>query len=126
MFTMRTSHAAAFALLLSISGYARSVTPAVEVTISHLIGYVENSGCSFVRNGSGHDGKAAAQHLRDKYRYGRDNIDTTEQFIDFVAAGSSVSGEPYLVKCGNDAPQRSAIWLREELARYRNGVTSAR
>ncbi|NML46721.1 DUF5329 family protein [Ramlibacter sp. G-1-2-2] len=32
---------------------------------------------------------------------------------------SSMSGTPYLVRCGTNAPVQSGAWLRAELGRYR-------
>jgi hypothetical protein len=46
-------------------------------------------------------------------------IDTTKDFIDKAATESSLSGEPYEIRCGGDLPMPSSVWLRNELARYR-------
>ncbi len=47
-------------------------------------------------------------------------VQTTEQFIERAASGSSMSGKPYLVKCGNGAPVQSGEWLRTELKDLRS------
>ncbi len=88
--------------------------------VAHLLGYIESSTCTFVRNGASADGKDARGHVERKYRYFRSRITTAEDFIRLAASGSTVSGEPYRVRCaGREQP--AAAWLSEELARLRRG-----
>jgi Family of unknown function (DUF5329) len=93
----------------------------VQVEVEFLLGYVEGSECEFYRNGTWHDPKAAQAHLRDKYRYlaARNLINTTEDFIEKVATQSSLSGQPYKVRCRSGATVTANQWLRAELARFR-------
>lgn len=97
--------------------------PAARQEIAHLIGYLAASGCSFQRNGSWHEAPEAAKHLQRKYDYlqKRDLVATSEQFIARAASESSLSGKPYQVRCGGQAPVASAAWLKAELAKLRNG-----
>lgn len=101
---------------------AHALPPAnVQAEVSVLLDYIDGSGCEFYRNGTWHDSKAAQAHLRDKYNYlaARDQIDTTEDFIDKAATKSSLSGQAYLVKCYGGAPVTSSQWLFDELVRLR-------
>jgi hypothetical protein len=93
----------------------------VQIEVNFLLGYLEASGCEFYRNGTWHDSKAAQAHLRDKYKYvvTRNLVNTTEQFIDRAASESSLSGQPYKVRCNGGAEVASKQWLRDELARFR-------
>jgi hypothetical protein len=93
----------------------------VQAEVDSLLASVEASACSFYRNGSWHDSKAAVAHLRDKYDYlvVRNLIVTTEDFIERAASRSSISGQAYEVKCGDHAAMESARWLREKLALLR-------
>ncbi|WP_429204667.1 DUF5329 domain-containing protein [Massilia sp. UYP11] len=95
--------------------------PAARQEIAHLIGYLTASGCSFQRNGSWHEAAKAASHLQRKYDYllKRDLVASSEDFIARAASESSLSGKPYQVRCGGNAPVASAAWLRAELAKYR-------
>jgi len=95
--------------------------PAARQEITHLIGYLTASGCSFQRNGSWHDAADAARHLQRKYDYllKRDLVASSEDFIARAASESSLSGKPYQVRCGGNAPLASAAWLKAELAKYR-------
>jgi hypothetical protein len=107
------------ALLLSV---ARAAPPTIAQTeINYLLGFVENSGCKFFRNGSWYDSKRAQTHLRYKYEMlaATDQINTAEDFIDKAATRSSLSGQPYQVRCSGDAAVTSNQWLRDVLARYR-------
>jgi hypothetical protein len=110
------------ALALLLVPAARAEPPAqVQIEVNFLLGYVDGSGCEFYRNGSWHDAKEAEAHLRDKYKFlvARNLVNTTEQFIERVATKSSISGEPYGVRCNGGATVASSQWLRDELARFR-------
>ena len=86
--------------------------------IDHLLQYVAASSCTFVRNGDEYPAAKARDHLESKYRFVGSRIATADDFIKYLATGSSISGEPYHVKCGNvDEP--SGAWLTAELNRYR-------
>jgi hypothetical protein len=88
--------------------------------IDHLLGFIGSSQCTFVRNGEERDSASARSHIEKKYDYARRWIDTTDQFIEYTATKSSISGEPYRVICaGREEP--SADWLKRELARFRAG-----
>jgi hypothetical protein len=99
---------------------------AFQPEVDHLLLYVEKSPCEFVRNNSKHNGAEAAAHLRDKYRHAGGRIRTTEQFLKYVAAGSSVSGKPYLVQCEGKKRVSSEQWLRQELTQYRKETRRSR
>jgi hypothetical protein len=93
----------------------------VQVEVDFLLAYVEGSGCEFYRNGTWHNPKAAQAHLRDKYKYlaARNLINTTEDFIEKVATQSSLTGQPYKVRCRDGATVMTNQWLHAELARFR-------
>lgn len=82
--------------------------------IDFLIGRIEQSGCQFVRNGSAYPATEAAAHLRKKLNAARRSL-STEQFIEHVASKSSMSGEPYLIRCAGRSDETSAAWLRRAL-----------
>lgn len=115
-------YAAAFLLALLPLLSQAAPPPAARQEIAHLIGYLTTSGCSFQRNGSWHDAAEAARHLQRKYDYllKRDLVATGEDFIARAASESSLSGKPYQVRCGANAPIASAAWLKAELATYRS------
>ena len=101
---------------------ARAEPPTnVKIEVNFLLGYVDGSACEFYRNGAWRDAKAAQEHLRDKYMYlvARNRINTTEDFIEMAATKSSLSGQPYKVRCNGGATVTSNQWLRDELARFR-------
>ncbi len=101
---------------------ARAEPPTnVQIEVNFLLGYVDGSACEFYRNGTWRDSKAAQEHLRDKYNYlvARNQINTTEDFIEMAATKSSLSGQPYKVRCNGSATVTSNQWLRDELTRFR-------
>ncbi|HVK55433.1 MAG TPA: DUF5329 domain-containing protein, partial [Burkholderiales bacterium] len=98
---------------------------ATESEVQHLLGYLEQSGCQFYRNGSWHTSQAARAHLEKKYQHllNKGLIVSAENFIERAATGSSASGKAYQVKCVNSDAVASATWLAAELQRYRQSQT---
>ncbi|MGY4532734.1 hypothetical protein ACVW0Y_001863 [Pseudomonas sp. TE3786] len=88
--------------------------------VGKLLAFVENSGCQFIRNGSAYDGKEARMHLQQKLDYleNKGLVESSEDFIQRAATGSSISGKAYSVDC-NGQQQPSADWLNGELRRIR-------
>lgn len=108
---------AAVAFALAHVAAAAPEGPAKD-EIDHLLRFVAASSCTFVRNGDQYPADKARDHLADKYRFVGSRISTAEDFIEYLATKSSMSGEPYHVHCGNrDA--LSGMWLMSELNRYR-------
>lgn len=87
--------------------------------INHLLKYVEDSNCVFIRNDKEYTSKEAAKHLKTKYDFYMDNLKTPEDFIEMAATKSALSGKPYWVRCDGQFPMLSADWLTKELSNYR-------
>lgn len=87
--------------------------------VDHLLSYIEQSGCSFDRNGKVYDSAQAREHISKKYDYVKKRINSTEQFITYAATKSSITGKTYQVTCG-DVTRPSSKWLEEALLNYRN------
>jgi hypothetical protein len=87
--------------------------------INHLLSFVENSSCDYIRNSKHYTPKQAVAHIQKKYDYYRDDIKTTEQFIEYAASKSMLSGKRYMIRCGNNPHQSSQQWLMDELKRLR-------
>ena len=102
------------------SGVFAEFAPTAKKEIAHLFSHLENSGCSFQRNGTWHTAKEAVSHLNQKYQYllQKNLLSSTEDFITRAASKSSMSGKTYLVKCG-DVTTPSAEWFLQELKRFR-------
>jgi hypothetical protein len=86
--------------------------------IEHLLKFVESSGCIFIRNGSEHHPAEARKHLARKYAYAKKRINNGEDFIEFLANKSSMTGRPYHVNCQGKL-RLSRDWLYEELSAFR-------
>jgi hypothetical protein len=89
--------------------------------IQHLLDYISGSGCTFVRNGVESDAPAARKHIQAKYAYATGHVGSPEEFIRLVASRSSMTGEPYVVRCGS-TQFLSGDWLTDELRRYRGNA----
>jgi len=112
-------------MLFFLPSRALSMDPAVEKTIDHLLEFVEESNCTFIRNNEEHDSRNAAEHIRKKYDYFKDKIDTPEEFIELCATKSLMSGRPYMVRCEGDRKTPAADWLQAELDNYRSNSSQA-
>ncbi len=89
-----------------------------DAEIQHLLQFVGESGCIFVRNGDEYRSPEARDHMEMKYGYGKRRIKTAEAFIEHIATRSGMTRKLYVVRCdGQELP--SARWLTEELQRYR-------
>jgi Family of unknown function (DUF5329) len=96
-------------------------TGSAAAEIDHLFAYLGSSGCTFNRNGTWYSAAQAVEHLRGKYDYllTKGFVTTAESFVDQAASRSSMSGKPYLVRCGSAQPIESGPWFHAELTRYR-------
>lgn len=112
-----------FASLLLFPGQSsesRADVPETQkLEIKHLLDFLSHSGCRMERNGHMHDTQEAVNHIVKKYNYYKDNILTTEDFIDRSASRSSLSGRAYHALCPGKETRPTADWLNEELERYR-------
>jgi hypothetical protein len=103
-----------------LTGESRADVPeAQKPEVQHLLDYLKNSGCQMERNGSKHDAREAVEHIQKKYDYYKDDIKTTEDFIERSASRSSLSGRAYQVLCPGEEARPTADWLKDELERYR-------
>ena len=104
---------------LSITSYAQAEktlpSKASSVLIDHLIQYVEKSDLIIVRNGDEYEGKAAAQHMRNKYEYFGSSIETPKSFIEKTATKSMLSGKLYMVRLRDGSEEPLHVWLEKEL-----------
>ncbi len=98
--------------------------PHAEQEIDALLSWVGDSGCLFIRNDSEHSAEKAEQHLRAKYKRGRNYAATPELFIERLASRSSWSAEPYRVRCsgegGTAIESLSSAWLHSGLRKIRS------
>lgn len=83
--------------------------------IDALIAAVEKSGLIFIRNGSEHSAAEAASHMRLKFNNAGYRVSTAEQFIDYLASRSSITGYPYFLKFPDGRTEKTGIWLHRKL-----------
>jgi hypothetical protein len=105
--------------LLSFVSYANK-----EQEIQHLLDYVEKTDCTYERNGDKHTGKEAVGHIKKKYDYYFDDVETAEDFIKLSATKSTMSGRKYKVHCKGKSTIDSQTWLLLELQRYRRSQSN--
>jgi hypothetical protein len=107
-----------FVLLLTaaiVCAQSNSETAKIEYLIASV---GELKGAKFVRNGTDYDAPAAASHLRLKLRAAGSKVKTAEDFIQYCASGSSISGEPYLIRFIDGATVKSEVFFRNQLKAF--------
>ena len=110
--------AAGIFLLFVILYFHLSCAAGTTEEISSLLHFIEQSECTFIRNGKQYDTLEARQHIEKKYNYFKERITTAEDFIQYSAARSSITGKPYRVLC-KGVSMNSSDWLNAELDRIR-------
>lgn len=88
--------------------------------VEHLLHFVKNSPCTFIRNGTKHPAKSSVKHIQQKYDYYREDIQTTEDFIKHSATKSTMSGQYYTVVCPGKKAIKAKDWLLNELGLFRS------
>ena len=118
---MRKIILASLTIFSMAAAHAAELAAPVRSEIEGLLTTLGSSQCQFYRNGSWHGGREAESHLRMKYDYFVKHASSTnaEAFIDAAATKSSLSGEPYAVKCAGEEQQPSATWLKARLQEQR-------
>ena len=90
-----------------------------QARIDFLINNVETSGgLAFIRNGSEHDGPAAAKHLRLKLDYAGERVKTAEEFVKVCASESSVTHQKYKVRLHDGTTMDAAAYFAERLREF--------
>ena len=100
-------------------GHANDRAPLENQKIDYLISAIERlNDAKFVRNGTGYDAKAAADHLRRKLKYAGSRVKSADDFIRYCASTSSVSGKPYEIRFADGRVETSEAFLRQKLAEF--------
>lgn len=86
--------------------------------VEQLIQFIRNmKGATFIRNGSEHSCKEAAEHLQSKWNKHKKDISSAKEFIEVLASKSGMSGEPYKIKFQDGTVQTTNSVLMKELKR---------
>lgn len=72
-------------------------------------------GATFIRNGSSHTAKEAAEHLKKKWEYAEGDIHSASQFIEKLASKSSMTGKAYVIKLADGTNILAKDFLLKEL-----------
>ena len=110
---VRQAAAGLFCLLMLLPFHTSAAAGTTE-EITSLLFFIEQSECTFIRNGKHYDSLEARQHIEKKYAYYKERINTAEDFILYSATKSSITGEPYRVIC-KGVNMITSDWLKAEL-----------
>jgi hypothetical protein len=121
--SMKSIWVASFVVLAVVlalfSGVVNAQDNIEKKKIEFLIASVENlKGAKFIRNGTEHDGKEAAEHLRMKLQNDVGQVKTADDFIRLCASKSYISGKPYLIRSSDGKTIKSEQYFREKLKEY--------
>jgi len=92
--------------------------------VQHLLNFIKNTSCTIRRNGTEHNGKDGVKHIQKKYDYYRNDIKSTEDFIQYSATKSTLSGNHYTVTCPGKKTLETQQWLLNELNQYRKNPSN--
>ena len=106
-------------LLLLISLLVLPACADMKTEINHLLNYVKTTKCTYIRNGTKHNGIEAEKHIKAKYDHYKKEITTAEDFIRLSATQSLISGSKYYIKCPGSSKVESGKWLLTELKKFR-------
>lgn len=86
--------------------------------VERLLEYIRGlEGATFIRNGSEHSCKEAADHLEAKWKKHMSKIRTAEGFITELASASGMTGDPYKIKFADGTTSNAKEVLLQELKR---------
>ena len=105
--------------ILSCNAYS-DVSNKTQNEIDYLLSHVEQSDCLFNRNGIDYKGSKVISHIKTKYKYFKEEIKTTEDFITLSATKSEMSGKKYTVRCNKNDTEELGRWLFDVLTRSRS------
>lgn len=105
--TWRTTCAACWLLASSLPALA-APSPQASQEIGRLLSFVEDSGCTFIRNGSEYPAAEARAHLQKKLDYleRKDLVASSEDFIERAATRAASAASSYQVLRHADAQLR--------------------
>lgn len=97
-----------------------------EKKIQFLLNEVKNSEAIFIRNGKEHSAKDASEHLQHKldraqsafWFFGPKTSFSASDFIQKVAAKSSLSGKDYKMRLSNGKTVTTKNWLLQKIKSY--------
>lgn len=117
--SMKSILVTSFVILALISGVVKAQDNIEKKKIDFLLSSVENmKGAKFIRNGTEHDGKEAAEHLRMKLQKVGGKVQTADDFIRLCASKSFISGKPYMIRSSDGKTINSEQYFREKLKEY--------
>lgn len=117
---MKSILVTSFVVLALFSGVVKAQDNIEKKKIDFLISSVENlKGAKFIRNGTEHDGKGAAEHLRMKLKNAGGKVQTADDFIRLCATKSIISGKPYMIGTSDGETITSEQYFRGKLKEYK-------
>ena len=116
---MKSISVASFVVLALLSGVVYAQEDVEKKKIDFLLSSVENMmGVKFIRNGTEHDGKEAAAHLRMKLQKAGGKVRTADDFIRLCGSRSFLSGKPYRIISSDGKTVNSDRYFREKLKEF--------
>jgi len=96
---------------------APSPVPEAQKIEALIQAVADLQGAVFLRNGTEHAPKEAAEHLRLKWKNAGGKVKNAPDFIRICASASSLSGRPYEIRLADGRRVLARDWLWTELKR---------
>ena len=94
---------------------------ALDAEVDYLLEHVRTSDFVFIRNGKEHSPEEAAEHMQRKYDYFSKRVRTAEEFIEYSATKSTMSGRKYTIRLADGTVVIAQEYLLGVLEEYRTG-----
>lgn len=105
------------ASLFAFTSITASPAPLTEKQkIAALLDTITTSKIEFIRSGQAYSPARARAHMEFKLGRAGDRIKTAEQFIEYIATRSYLTGSPYLIRFPDGKTVPAGSWLRQKLA----------
>lgn len=108
--------------VFTISDRAMSESARIDALLEHVAILTE---VRFVRSGKEYDCEEAVDHLRRKLAAAGDSNLTAEEFIDRIAARSSLTGDEYRIRLPDGTTLSAAEYFHRELKRIEGPAVAA-
>jgi hypothetical protein len=104
---------------LTLAAQAAPLAASEAARIEYLIQSVaELQQARFIRNGTAHRAKAAADHLRRKLKAAGGRVATAEDFIRLCATSSSLTGRRYRIRFASGEEIDAEQFFMQKLTEY--------
>lgn len=104
----------------SVRAIAAELNHAESDKIEFLKQQILQSECQFERNGKTYSAETALKHISKKQDFYKKKINSAQDFINYTATKSHLTGKPYYLVCEEQQKKSLSHWLNNKLINFVN------